>query len=148
MNTLSRLLMLLCLLWTFQFCIHAAQPTNTEHVLIGINGGLTQQETFSGDIFGGYTFLIGGNVGEANIGYATFKRSTRFDGVDNLWYTSHGLFCEFNYHYKTGLFVGARLMLNYNFINEASQQWYIDNNTKDPPVLFPGIAPYGQLGSD
>lgn len=146
MITKSRFLMFLCINCIFQFCIQAEQTTKKEHVLVGFNSGFAQQETYMGDIFGGYSMLLGSNVVEANVGYATFKRSTRFDGVDNLWYTSHGLFCEFNYYYTSGLFVGARLMLNYNFVNEASQQWYKDNNTKDPPVLFPGIAPFGQLG--
>ena len=115
-------------------------------IIFGVTGGITQNSCLSGDIYGGYRFKNNSMLYETNFGYTFFKNSTRFDGFDNLFYASHGVFGEFNYLLTPRLFTGARASINMNFVDGKSQDNYELQSTKDAPTYFTGMAVFGQIG--
>ncbi len=112
----------------------------------GINGGINRNNYLSGDIFGGVIIPINSEKIEANIGYANFKNKTDFDNVKDLLYISHGIFGEANYFINKNIFVGTRLSLNMNFVDNESQNKYDLVSNRNPPTYFTGIGYFGQLG--
>lgn len=120
------------------YCIDSISSMKKFHV--GLTGGLSQNSSMSGDIFGGYIFTLNSTRGEANFGYTYFDNTTNFDNVKDIAYSSHGLFGEFNYYLTTKIYTGARFSVNMNFVDEESQRKYEQNSIKDPPIYFNGKA--------
>lgn len=112
----------------------------------GFTGGFSQNNSLSGDMYGGmiiplYSFKI-----ETNFGYTYFNNTTDFDNVKDLLYYSHGVFCEANYFLTSNFYGGVRVSINMNFVDKISQNKYDDVSARNPPTYFTGIAGFGQLG--
>jgi hypothetical protein len=114
--------------------------------LVGLTGGISQNNSFSGDIYGGYIFPVNSTKGEAIFGYTYFDNTTNFDNVKDLVYSSHGVFGELNYFLTSKIYAGARFSINMNFVDKESQNKYEQVSIKDPPVYFTGKAILGQVG--
>ena len=112
----------------------------------GLSGGLSQNNSLSGDIYGGMVIPLNSYIIETNFGYTYFKNTTDFDNVKDLLYYSHGIFGEANYFLTSHFYGGVRVSLNMNFVDKASQKKYDEASTRNPPTYFTGIAGFGQLG--
>jgi hypothetical protein len=113
---------------------------------IGLKGGISQNNTFSGDVSFGFVFKLNKKRTEVNAGYTYFNNTTDFDQVEDLLYFSHGLFGEINFFLISNFYAGARLSVNMNFVDEESQNKYSRNSDRDPPTYFTGMSACGQLG--
>ena len=113
---------------------------------IGLTGGFSQNNSMAGDIYLGFVSPKISKKLEFNIGYNYFKNTTDFDNVKDLLYYSHGVFGEANYFLTSNIYAGAKLSVNMNFVDKASQNKYDLFNTRNPPTYFTGIAGFGQIG--
>lgn len=113
---------------------------------LGLNGGISRNNSLSGDIFGGLTIPYNLQKIEANLGYTYFENTTDFDNVQDLLYFSHGVFAEANYFLNKNIYAGARISLNMNFVDKESQNKYDLLSIRNPPTYFTGIAAFGQIG--
>lgn len=112
----------------------------------GANGGINQNNSSCGDVFGGLIIPYNSKRIEANLGYTYFKNTTNFDKVKDLLYRSHGVFGEANYFFDKNIYAGVRFSLNMNFVDKESQNKYDLVSNRNPPTYFTGIAEFGQLG--
>jgi hypothetical protein len=128
----------------FGNCLETSIAPNK--IIFGVTGGVSQNSLLTGDIYGGYRFVNNLKLFETNLGYTFFQNSTKFDGFDNIFYSSHGVFGEFNYYLSPGLFTGVRGSINMNFVDGRSQDNYELQSTKDAPTYFTGMALFGQIG--
>lgn len=125
-------------------CLETSPAPNK--IIFGVTGGVSQNSSLTGDIYGGYKFVNNDMQFETNLGYSFFQNSTKFDGFESIFYDSHGVFGEFNYFLTPGLFTGVRASINMNFVDGKSQDNYEQQSTKDAPTYFTGIALFGQIG--
>lgn len=132
------------------YCVNnsfCAEPDSIKTTFsVGITGGLSQNNSFFGDVYGGVKLVpISKNI-DVNVGYSVFSNKTSYRGVDNLLFTSHGLFVEGNYFLIGGLYGGLRFSVNFNWIDPDSQKQFEYYPNIDSPTFFSGIAGYGQVG--
>ena len=114
--------------------------------MIGLNGGLSQNNFISGDLYVGMALPFEQQNVEVNLGYSFFRNKTEYQGVRDLKFNSHGLFLEGNYFIIHGLYGGVRFALNFNQVDKSSQAKFDDYSIVDSPTFFTGIAGYGQIG--
>ena len=113
---------------------------------LGISGGLAQYNSFSGDLYGGVTIPFQDKKAEINLGYLYFVSNTDYEDIQDLEFSSHGLFLEGNYYLKKGFYTGLRFAVNFNWVDKESQKKFDNIPDIDSPTFFSGIAGYGQLG--
>ena len=113
---------------------------------IGLTGGFSQNNSMAGDIYLGFVSPKISKKLEFNIGYNYFKNTTNFDNVKDLLYYSHGVFGEANCFLTSNIYTGARLSVNMNFVDKASQDIYVLFSTRNPPTYFSGLSGFGQIG--
>ncbi len=132
------------------FISSSLSASNTDSVkvkiILGLNGGISQSNSLSGDIYGGAIIPINTNKLETNFGYSFFKNNTDYSGVKELHFSSHGLFIEGNYYFTEGFYGGARFSVNFNWVDKESQEKFEIYPDIDSPTFFSGIAGYGHLG--
>ena len=134
-------------LFLFDINGYCIEPISSQKkFLVGLTGGLSQNTSLSGDIYGGYIFTLNSTRCEVNLGYTYFDNTTNFDSVNDLVYSSHGLFSAFNYYLTSKIYAGVRFSINMNFVDEKSQIKYEQYSIKDPPIYFTGEAILGQIG--
>jgi len=103
--------------------LSASDTDNTKmRLILGVTGGISQNNSLSGDIYGGATILINTNKLETNFGYSFFKNNTDYSGVKGLHFSSYGLFMEGNYYFTEGFYGGARFAINFNWVDKKSQE--------------------------
>ena len=116
---------------------------------IGLTGGMSQNKSFSGDLYLGTTLSLYSeklkNL-EVNTGYSFFSNKTSYRGINNLQFKSHGLFTEGNYYFTEGLYGGLRFAINFNWIDKESQKLFDNQPDIDSPTFFIGTAAYGHIG--
>lgn len=115
-------------------------------VLIGAAGGLSQHRSFSGDVYGGVILPLKSKKVNANIGYTYFQNSTSYSQVNDLKFSSHGLFLEGNFYLMKGFYAGLKLSVNLNLVDKTSQQKFDIYPDTDSPTFFGGTAGYLNLG--
>ena len=113
---------------------------------VGLTGGLSQKNYYSGDVYGGLVLPVGKTFFEANAGYTTFVNETSYQAIQDLKFNSHGIFIEGNYFMIKGLYCGLRLAFNLNHVTKDSQAKFDVYPNIDPPTTFFGEAVYGQIG--
>src|ERR1035437_2535675 len=113
---------------------------------IGLTGGFSQNNSMAGDIYVGFVSPQISKKLEFNLGYTYFKNTTDFDNVKDLLYYSHSIFGEANYFLSSNIYAGARLSVNMNFVDKASQDKYDLFSTRNPPTYFTGLSGFGQIG--
>ncbi len=131
----------------FSNSLSASDADSTKmRMALGVNGGISQNNSLSGDIYGGVVIPINKNRLETNFGYSFFKNITDYGGVKELQFSSHGLFLEGNYYFTEGFYGGARFAINFNWVDKESQEKFEIYPDTDSPTFFSGIAGYGHLG--
>jgi hypothetical protein len=138
---------LLTVLIIFSNLLYAIEANSTEsRIALGLSGGVSQDKSFSGEIYGGATIPEISNKLEANIGYLFFTNKTEYVGVNELEFSSHGLFIEGNYYFINGFYGGVRFALNFNWVDKESQEKFETYPDTDSPTFFTGNAIYGHFG--
>jgi hypothetical protein len=137
---------LIALLFCSAKNIHAASDSLGYQFITGFAGGISQQNSFSADVYVGFPFASKTGLMELNAGYTHFRNQTNFDGVKDLAFSSHGIYVEWNYFFRPKLYTGIRLAVNGNWVDEASQDKYDQVSTRKPPTYFSGTAGLGHLG--
>jgi hypothetical protein len=126
--------------------LYANSNDNQRKHHIGISSGINQYGYFTGDLFFGTNpFRSSKNI-EINAGYSYFCNHTDFDNFKGIIYSSHGLFCDANYFLLSNVFIGVRLAIDGNFVDEKSQNEYTSLIGKEPPLFFLGKTLLFNLG--
>ena len=116
----------------------ASSDSTNNRFILGFTGGFSQNSSLSGDVYGGVIKpLNNGNV-EANFGYTYFNNKTSYRGVDDIYFNSHGIFVEGNYYFTQGLYGGVKFALNFNWVDEESQEKFNNVSFLDSPEFFIG----------
>lgn len=124
----------------------AERDTTKIKFLIGVTGGLSQNNFLSGDLYCGVSIPLKSNRVEVNFGYSHFSNKATYRKVKDLQFKSHGLFIEGNYQINSGLYVGVKAAFNLNWVDENSQKLFDNYSDIKAPILFSGKAYYGQIG--
>ena len=135
----------LCLLLLILFAnksLCAERDARGKRFSIGVTGGIAQNNSFSGDLYGALRF----KKNDLNFGYLHFGNKTSYRGVSDLHFKSHGLFVEGNHYLIGGLYGGLRFAINFNWVNKESQKLFENKPNINSPTFFSGIAGYGQIG--
>ena len=140
----NKLLLILILLLLSVNIMIASDSKKT--FAVGLTGGLSQKNYYSGDLYGGIVLPAGKTSFEANVGYTSFANETSYQGIHDLKFNSHGVFMEGNYFMIKGLYCGLRLALNLNHVTKASQAKFDNYSNIKSPTTFFGQAVYGQVG--
>ena len=109
---------------------------------IGATGGLSQNNSLSGDLYISYKL----KKLEVNSGYSVFGNKASYRGVNDLQFISHGMFAQGNYYLIGGLYGGLRFAFNLNWVDKGSQKLFDNYQNIDSPTFFSGNAVYGQIG--
>ncbi len=124
----------------------SATDKQNVRIILGFTGGVSQQNSLSGDIYGGIIMPVDKSKIELNCGYSFFKNNTNYSRIEDLEFSSHGLFMEGNYYIIDKLYGGLRFAVNFNWINKESQQKFNKYPDIDSPTFFSGLAGYAHLG--
>jgi hypothetical protein len=126
------------------FCTE--KETTENKFFVGVTSGLSQNNSLSGDLYGGINIPLKKMKLDVNFGYSVFKNKTSYSGVNNLQFISHGLFIEGNYYLIEGLYTGLRIAVNYNWINDNSQKLFDNYPDIESPKGFSGTASFLNIG--
>ncbi len=142
----------LLLIWIFALSfltlsVKASDKDSTKsQYSFGITSGYAQNGTLSGNAYFGLSFPYRDQSFDLNFGYQYFESLTEYGGVQDLVFHSHGLFSEGNFYVSPNLYLGLRLALDFNLVEQTSRNRFAPLIEIDSPELFTGFSLFTQLG--
>ena len=134
-------------IYLFAFASNSDSSNNTFRINLGLNAGITQQYLLNTDNYLGFVFKDKkGPFYAINLGININSNRTSYNRIENIQYKSYGVYFEFNYGFKSNIFMGFRIQPGVSVIEDKSLYDYDQKKGDRLNGWFPAITLLTQIG--